>query len=117
MGTNSGVDERVPYWYGVASPIPLHITVLQTVDSPKAGSFNRDAVLFRVTDANGMTVAGAHPTARVIDGGGSVGTINNEDAFTPGIFGLDVTLGSVKGNNDFEIRVGTLTQTVTIVGQ
>jgi minor extracellular serine protease Vpr len=117
MGTNSGVDERVPYWYGVASTIPAHITVLQTVTNPKAGSFNQDAVLFRVTDANGMTVAGAHPTARVIDGGGTVGTINNEDAFTPGIFGLDVTLGSAKGNNDFEIRVGTLTQTVTLVGQ
>ncbi len=117
MGTNSGVDERVPYWYGVASTIPAHITVLQTVNNPKAGSFNQDAALFRVTDANGMTVAGAHPTARVIDGGGSGGSINNEDAFTPGIFGLGVTLGSVKGNNDFEIRVGTLTQIVTLVGQ
>lgn len=116
-GTNSGVDERVPYWYGVASPIPAHITVLQTVDSPKAGSFNQDAVLFRVTDGNGMTVVGAHPTARVIDGGGTVGTIHDEDAFAPGVFGLDVTLGTAKGNNDFEIRVGNLTQTVTLVGQ
>jgi len=117
MGANSGVDERVPYWYGVASTVPAHITVLQTVTNPKAGSFNQDAVLFRVTDANGMTVAGVHPTVTVIDGGGTVGTINNEDAFTPGIFGFDVTLGSAKGNNDFEIRVGTLTQTVTLVGQ
>ena len=117
LGTNSGVDERVPYWYGVASPIPAHITVLQTVNNPKAGSFNQDAVLFRVTDANGMTVAGAHPTATVIDGGGTVGGISNHDAFLPGIFGLNVTLGPVAGANDFEIRVSTLKQTVSIVAQ
>src|SRR5438094_17844 len=117
LGTNSGVDERVPYWYGVASPIPAHITVLQTVNNPKAGSFNQDAVLFRVTDANGMTVAGTHPTATVIDGGGTVGGISNHDAFLPGIFGLNVTLGPVAGANDFEIRVSTLKQTVSIVAQ
>jgi hypothetical protein len=117
MGANSGVDERVPYWYGVASPIPAHITVLQTVNSPKAGTFNQDAVLFRVTDANGMTVVGANPTATVVDGGGTVGGINNHDAFLPGVFGLNVTLGSAAGTNDFEIRVSTLKQTVTIVGQ
>jgi subtilisin family serine protease len=117
MGANSGVDERVPYWYGVASPIPAHITVLQTVNNPKAGTFNQDAVLFRVTDANGMTVVGANPTATVVDGGGTVGGINNHDAFSPGIFGLNVTLGAAAGTNDFEIRVSTLKQTVTIVGQ
>jgi len=117
MGTNSGVDERVPYWYGVASPIPAHITVLQTVNNPTAGTFSQDAVLFRVTDANGMTVVGAHPTATVVDGGGSVGGVSNHDAFLPGVFGLNVTLGPVAGTNDFEIRVSTLKQTVTIVSQ
>jgi minor extracellular serine protease Vpr len=117
LGTNSGVDERVPYWYGVGSPVPAHITVLQTVDSPKAGTFNQDAVLFRVTDANGITVAGANPTATVLDGGGNVGGISNHDAFMPGVFGLNVTLGPAKGANDFEIRVSTLKQTVTIVAQ
>lgn len=117
LGTNSGVDERVPYWYGVASPVPAHITVLETVDSPQAGTFNQDAVLFRVTDANGMTVTGAHPTATVVDGGGTVGGVSNHDAFLPGVFGLNVTLGPATGANDFEIRVSTLKQTVTIVSK
>jgi hypothetical protein len=46
-----------------------------------------------------------------------VGGISNHDAFSPGIFGLTVTLGAAAGTNDFEIRVSTLKQTVTIVGQ
>src|SRR5262249_55382418 len=117
IGTNSGVDERVPYWYGVASSVPAHITVLQTVDSPTAGTFKQDAVLFRVTDANGMTVAGAHPTATVVDGGGTIGGISNHDALVPGVFGLNVTLGPKAGANDFDIRAGALRQMVSIISQ
>src|SRR5262249_31902666 len=56
LGTNSGVDERVPYWYGVGSATPARITILSTASNPSAGSTSQDAVLFRVTDASGITV-------------------------------------------------------------
>jgi minor extracellular serine protease Vpr len=117
LGTTSGVDERVPYWYGVGSTVPAHITVLSTVNNPKAGTVNQDAVLFRVTDVSGITVPGVKPSATVIDGGGSVLAVPSRDAFYPGVFGLNVKLGPAKGANDFQIQVGNLKQTVTIISQ
>ncbi len=117
LGTISGVDERVPYWYGVGSTVAAHITALDTVSNPTAGTFQQDAVLFRVTDANGITVTGVHPTATVIDGGGSVQGIGDRSAFYPGVFGLSVTLGPTAGSNDFQIQVGALKQTVTVISQ
>jgi len=117
VGTNSRVDERVPYWYGVGSSEPARITLLNTATSPLAGSTVPDAALFRVTDANGITVPGALPMATVIDGGGSVLAVVDHGAVNPGVFGLVVQLGQEAGANDFAIHVGTLTQRVTIVSQ
>jgi hypothetical protein len=117
LGTNSCVDERVPYWYGVGSAVPGHLTILNTATTPAAGSTVPDAALFRVTDANGITVPGVTPTASVIDGGGSVLGIVDHSATNPGVFGLDVQLGPAAGSNEFQIQVGNLTQTVTIISQ
>ena len=117
MGTNSGIDERVPYWYGVGSTAAAHLTVLNSATSPAAGSVVPDAALFRITDVNGITVPGVAPTANVIDGGGSVLGIVDHSATNPGVFGLNVQLGIAAGANDFQIRAGSLTQMVTIVSQ
>ena len=117
LGTNSGVDERVPYWYGVGSTVPARITILNTATGPAAGSTVPNAALFRVTDATGITVPGVKPTATVIDGGGSVVGIVDQGLASPGVFGLQVQLGPVAGTNDFQIHVGNVTQTVTIVSQ
>jgi subtilisin family serine protease len=117
LGTNSGVDERVPYWYGVGSTTPARITVLSTASNPSAGSTSQDAVLFRVTDASGITVPNVQPTATVVDGGGSVVGVFSLGAASPGVFALSVKLGPSPGTNDFQIRVGNLTQTVTLVSQ
>jgi subtilisin family serine protease len=115
LGTNSNVEQRVPYWYGVGSTVPARITILNTPTNPKAGAVSQGDVLFRVTDASGITVPGVHPTATVVDGGGKVLSVENDDPFLPGVFALNVQLGAVAGSNDFQIRVGNLTQTVTIV--
>jgi minor extracellular serine protease Vpr len=117
VGATSGVDERVPYWYGVGSPVPARITVLETVNNPKAGSVKSDAILFRVTDAAGITVPGVKPVVTVVAGGGSVGGVANHDDFEPGVFGVTLTLGPTAGPNDFQVQVGALKQTVTIVSQ
>ncbi|HUJ20805.1 MAG TPA: S8 family serine peptidase [Bryobacteraceae bacterium] len=117
VGGSSGVEERVPYWYAVGSGVPGHITILDTATDATAGSLTQDAALFRVTDANGITVPGASPKVTVIDGGGSVVGVVSDDSFFPGVFSLTVRLGPQAGNNDFQIQVGDLKQTVTIVGQ
>src|SRR5205085_1692784 len=117
LGTNSGIDQRVPYWYGIGSTVPERITVLYTVPTPKAGAFTRDAANFRITDKNGITVRGVTPKATVVSGGGSVQGIANEDSFYPGVYGLNVTLGAAAGSNVFHIAVGNVTQDVTIVSQ
>src|SRR5205085_8822695 len=72
MGTNSGVDQRVPYWFGVASTTPARITILNSATNPAPGSFANDAAFFRVTDINGITVPGVKPHATTVSGGGSV---------------------------------------------
>jgi len=117
MGTNSGVDQRVPYWYGVGSTTPARITILSTASSPAPGSISTDAALFRVTDINGITVPGVSPKATVVSGGGSVRSIVNDSSFYPGIFSLNVKLGPTAGSNVFRVQVGNLTQDVTLVSK
>ncbi len=116
-GTHSGVAQRVPYWYGVASGVPARITILDSTTTGSTNAFVADAALFRVTDAAGITVPGVKPKATVIDGGGLIVGIGNQNAVNPGVFGLTVRLGKTAGANDFQIQVGNLTQIVTITGQ
>jgi minor extracellular serine protease Vpr len=117
LGTNSGVDQRVPYWYGVGSTTPARITILSTATTPAPGSLTNDAAFFRITDVSGITVPGMKPHATVVSGGGSVRGIVSDDSFLPGIFSLNVRLGPTAGSNVFRIQVGNLTQDVTVVSK
>jgi hypothetical protein len=117
VGTHSGVDERVPYWYGVGSTAAAHLTVLDTATTPKAGALTPEAIEFRVTDATGLNVPGVQPKVTVVDGGGAVLGVINEGATFPGVFGVEIQFGPTAGSNDFQIQVGSLKQTVTIVTQ
>jgi hypothetical protein len=117
MGTNSGVDQRVPYWFGVASTTPARITILNSATNPAPGSFANDAAFFRVTDINGITVPGVKPHATTVSGGGTVSGVVSDDSFLPGVFSLNVRLGPKAGSNVFRIQVGNLTKDVTIVSQ
>ncbi|PYT28453.1 MAG: hypothetical protein DMG57_14250 [Acidobacteria bacterium] len=115
LGAKSGVESRVPVWYGVASGVPANITILNVKDKPSPGSLNPDAAFFRVTDAGGITVPDASPKATVVSGGGSVHDITVMDGTFPGVFGLSVTLGRTAGSNVFRIQAGDVTKEVTIV--
>ena len=117
LGKNSGVEERIPYWYGVGSTVPARITILDSTATGSPNAFVPDAVLFRVTDAAGINVAVVKPKAAVIDGGGFIIGLGNPGSASPGVFSLTVRLGPIAGANDFQILVGELTQTVTITGQ
>jgi subtilisin family serine protease len=118
QATSSGSVARIPYWYGVASSTPAHITVLFTASVPPPGAITDNAILFRVTDASGIVVAGITPTVTVSSGGGSVSAVNSLDTYYPGVWGVNLRVGSAPGaSNVFQIAAGGLTQTVTIVSQ
>jgi hypothetical protein len=116
LGSKSGVEERVPYWFAVPSGVAVNITVLDTADGATPGSLTSNAVLFRVTDANGLTVA-ADPQATVISGGGTVVSVVNRNASYPGVYALTARMGPAAGDNVFRIQVGSLTKDVTITTQ
>jgi len=119
QGAVSGSVARIPYWYGVASSTPAHLTLLYITDtSPAAGAEVDDAFLFRITDASGIIVGSVTPTVTVSSGGGSVLAVNSLDSAFPGIWGVDIRMGPAAGAaNQFLITAGGLTQTVTITAQ
>jgi len=118
QGARSGTVARVPYWYGVASSTPAHLTILFVTSEATAGQVAKNAVLFRITDSSGIIVAGIVPTVTVSSGGGSVYLLGFLDAgIYPGVWSASLQMGPVAGNNVFTIATGSLTQTITIVSQ
>jgi hypothetical protein len=122
-GTVADIEERVPYWYGVASNVPATITPLYVKgkdDFPtkyKAGTRVNNAIYFRVIDASGIIIANAQPTVTAFSGGGSVISTISVDRSFPGVFSVSVQLGVPGGDNVFRIKVGNLEPLeVTITG-
>ena len=72
QGANAGTVARIPYWYGVASPAPAHLTILYVSSATAtAGKEVDNAIWFRVTDAAGIIVSNAAPTVTASAGGGA----------------------------------------------
>ena len=117
QGTLSGVITHVPYWYGVTSNQPAHITVLQNAGSAAAGSRVVNAVIFRVTDAAGLPVTTPQPSVTAMTSGAQAGSLASLDPEIPGAFTFTARLAPQAGNNVYQIQSGDLTATVTIVGQ
>jgi minor extracellular serine protease Vpr len=117
QGTRSGVSTRVPYWYGVRSTTPGHITILDSTSSASAGSAVSQAILFRVSDQSGIPMP-VSATVTVVSGGGRVvipqQSVNSQ---VPDAYAVSVKLGPAPGPNVFRIQVGDLTNDVTITGQ
>jgi hypothetical protein len=114
--SSSGTGIRLPYWYGVPADVPQHITVLASVPSETAGSVVPSAVLFRVTDAAGITST-LNPLATTLSGGGSVLGLFSLDADFPGVYGLTVQLGPLPGTNQFQVQAGGQVQVISILGR
>jgi hypothetical protein len=112
-GTVSGIEGRVPYWYGVASDVPARITPLfvKGTDEPteyRAGARVNNAFYFRVTDASGIVIANAQPSVTAASGGGSVISTTSVNRDLPGVYVVTVQLGVRRGDNVFRIAVGDL---------
>jgi subtilisin family serine protease len=119
QGTLSAYVSHVPYWYGVPSNQPAHITVVYNAGSAgaSAGSFVSQAVVFKVTDAAGMTVAGLVPTVTAVSTGVRTLGVSSLDNIIPGAFTFDARLSNQPGANVFQIQAGAVVATITINGQ
>lgn len=115
QGSRPGTDIHVPYWYGAPSDTPANLTILQQEESGTPGAFLRGAIVVRTTDVAGIPLALA-PTVSVVSGGGSVVSVISLDSISPGLFDVNVRLGSQAGGNVFRVEAGGLTEEVTIQG-
>ena len=114
---SSGVESRVPYWYGVPSGTPAYITVMEAADTVRAGALVSDAVVFHVADAAGIVIPDVTPEVTAISGGGTVVGVISRNASSPGAFGLNVRVGRTPGTNVFRITAGTVSIDIPIVAQ
>lgn len=120
QGSLSSFGTHVPYWYGVPSNQPAYITVLYNAGSAgalTAGSFVSQAVVFKVTDAAGLTVPGLAPSVTPVSSGTRSSGVSSLDSFVPGAYTFDARLSLVPGDNTFQIQAGGVTASVTITGQ
>jgi hypothetical protein len=109
---------RVPYWYGVPSNQPAHVTVLYSNTSTmRAGARLQQAVIFRVTDIAGISTGGDPPSITALTNGALAYNLSSVAEFVPGAWSFDVRLSATPGPNVFQIQSGGATATVTIGGQ
>jgi subtilisin family serine protease len=109
-----GSTARVPYWYGKPETTAASIQVLDAVSSATASTAQRDVILFRVLDTNGLSLL-ERPQVRVVSGMAEVREISARPEDALGAWGIEVVLA--RGTNVFEIEApGGLTQRFSIVG-
>jgi subtilisin family serine protease len=120
QGTLASAASRVPFWYGVPSNQPAHITVLYNVGNDgaqSAGSRLSQAVVFRVSDAAGLPVSGLVPSVKAASSGAQASGLSSLDSVVPNAYTFNARLSVLPGSNVFQIQAGPVTTTVTIVGQ
>ncbi len=116
-GANAQGETRVPYWYAVASTTPARITVLNSKAAGRISSRQSQAIAFRVTDLSGIPLTSAQPQVTATAGGGSVTSVYSDDGNVPGLYYVDVRLGTSPGVDTFRIQVGSLSADVSITAQ
>lgn len=108
----SGVESRIPYWYGVGSTEPSSIVVLEEPDNPRAGfSYN---VYVRIHDKAGLSLAEPQPTVTPVSGGGSVVSVRSSFRDYPNSYLLRLQMGARAGANVFRVDAGSAQLTFTI---
>jgi subtilisin family serine protease len=107
---------RVPYWFGKANPAaPVAIQDLVTSTSARFGTTQQDLLIFRILDANGLSIE-TKPSVRVVSGSATLREVQNRDADVAGAFGIEISLGI--GQNVIEVDAGNgLTKRYSFVGR
>jgi minor extracellular serine protease Vpr len=114
LSTRSGVESRLPFWYGVPSNIARQITIF---DPPTVGRrLSELSFLFRSVDSVGIPTTST-PVMTVLAGDGTVIGIDSLDATTPGVYEAQIRLGPNRVDNVFQIQIGDKSTTVTITAQ
>ena len=110
--TKSGVQTRIPYWYGVASGTPQYITTLRKAASLTVGSTTSNAIIFRIMDGSGIPLITTQPVVTVVSGNGRVVRVRVLDGNSPGAFAVSLAAGQA-GANVFRIEAGPISKDVT----
>lgn len=113
---STGGQQNVPYWYA-ATGGAANVVLLDGITSARRGSIQKDALLIRVTDQSGVTLADFQPAVTVVSGGGTVTGLHSHDSDVPGLIGVDVQLGLISGSNVFQIDAGSASIRVAITGR
>jgi minor extracellular serine protease Vpr len=107
QGTQNAINALAPYWYGVPSGVPTHMTVLLAPTNGAPGS--RPTIIVRPTDDQGL-IAGGGPT--VTSSVGSVTSVQSADSSYPGAYRIAVRLA--RGTNVFHVSSGGASADITI---
>jgi subtilisin family serine protease len=109
--SSSDSAARIPYWHAVRSDSASEIAVY---DAPSSGrTMSRHELLVRAMDASGIPLT-IEPKVTSVEGGGTVTGIRSRDEEYPGVYEVDVLLGSTPGDNIFVIEAGGITRRVTV---
>jgi minor extracellular serine protease Vpr len=113
QGAASGTVLRIPYWYAVKGG-PARITPLWIDDSPSANALDREAILFRVTDASGVALMDSAPEVTVVSGNATVDAVRSVDSELPGVFSLDLRFGLRPATAVVRIKAGNVVSEISI---
>jgi hypothetical protein len=88
---------------------------LVTSTSARFGTTQQDLLIFRILDANGLSIE-TKPSVRVVSGSATLREVQNRDADVAGAFGIEISLGI--GQNVIEVDAGNgLTKRYSFVGR
>ena len=112
--TQTDVETRLPFWYGVPSNVARRIIVF---DPPTTGrQLAQLSFQFRPLDAAGIPTTDA-PVITAVSGGGTVISTGSLDDSIPGVYETQVRLGPTREDNVFQIQVGKIVTSVTITAR
>ena len=127
----TGAQIRIPYWLDVPSTDPRNILVMYADPNYEIRNTTvLDVFEFRLTDSAGAPMTNVKPQVTAITGGGSVVSVNSADdpnaqvnvgggyitQDVPGLWTVDVKLGSASGDNLFRVTAGPLTLDFIVTG-
>lgn len=114
-GDNAPVDARMAYWYGSTNGEPTKVTLIK--QSFSAAASTTTTIDFVLTDPAGMPlIGGVQPDIKIVSGGGSLRMINSLEPMFPGIWEINVRLGSTPGPNVIHVELGDAKRDITVIG-
>lgn len=106
-----GATTRIPYWYGVPSPQPAFVQILNSPRPVVAGG--QITIYFRFLDASGIPVP-ADATQISTDSGAQVVSIVPAESYGAGAYRAVITAGTQPGSSLFHVQLGSVSKDVTV---